>query len=557
MLPPHWSHGNPIDLLGDADANRYEQAARLVVGDHESDGVLVILTPQAMTDASGTAEAMRALSAETTKPLLTSWMGGPGVDAARAILNAGGIPTFDYPDTAARSFALMWRYSDNLRALYEIPATPDLTLETTAGRQVAEKVIADVRQAGRTLLTEAESKQVLAAYGIPIVETRVAATEDEAVKHAEQLGFPVVVKLLSKTVSHKTEVGGVRLDVPNATGVRTAWQQIRASTIEKAGEDHFQGVTVQPMIPREGYELILGSSTDAQFGPVLLFGAGGQLVEVFHDTVLGLPPLNGTLARRLMEQTRIFTALQGVRGRKPVDLGALEQLLVRFSQLVAEQRWIAEIDINPLHVTPGRILALDARIGLHPVTTGEADLPRLAIRPYPSRYVTSWHLRDGTAVIIRPIRPEDEPRMAKFHQSLSDRSVYLRYFSPLKLDQRIAHERLSRICFIDYDRELALVVERRDPGASEAEILGVGLLSKLHGTNEAEFALTVSDLWQGHGLGTQLLALLVQSGRDEKLDRISATMLADNHVMQHLARQTGFSVAQLPNGEEYRAEIVL
>jgi len=352
-------------------------------------------------------------------------------------------------------------------------------------------------------------------------------------------------------------VGGVQLNIRTPGGVRHAWQAIEKSCREKAGAEHFLGCTVQPMVSQEGYELILGSSIDAQFGPVLLFGAGGQLVEVFKDRALGLPPLNATLARRLMERTKIFTALQGVRGRKPIDLAALEQLLVRFSQLVAAQPWIAEIDVNPLLASPERLLALDARVVLHPPGMNETQLPRPAIRPYPTRHVTPWKLRDDTSVTIRPIRPEDEPLIVKFHQTLSERSVYLRYFTPLKLDQRVAHERLSRICFIDYDREMVLIVERRDPKTHETEILGVGRLSKLHGTNEAEFALLVSDQWQGHGLGTQLLKLLVQVGRDEKLERITATMLADNHEMQHVARKAGFKVERMPGGNEYQAKMVL
>jgi acetyltransferase len=469
----------------------------------------------------------------------------------------------------------MWRYSDNLRALYETPtlvpeppaarlgrAKPASAAESETPRGATERnpagaLITAARKAGRTLLTEVESKQVLSAYGIPAVETHVAFTEEDAVKHAKKIGFPVAIKLHSETLTHKTEVGGVHLNVRNATGVRRAWKQVATSVGKKAGRQHFLGVTVQAMVERHGYELILGSSVDPQFGPILLFGAGGQLVEVFKDTVLGLPPLSATLARRLMERTRIITALEGVRGRKAVDLAALEQLLVRFSQLVAEQRWIAEIDVNPLLVSPEQMLALDARIVLHPPETREEDLPRLAIRPYPTRYITPWKLRDGASVQIRPIRPEDEPLLVKFHQALSERSVYLRYFAPQKLEQRTAHVRLSRICFIDYDREMVLVVERREPKTQEAEILGVGRLSKLHGANEAEFALTVRDQWHGHGLGTQLLKLLVQVGRDEKLERITATMLADNHEMQHVARKAGFKVEHIPGETEYRAELVL
>jgi len=556
FLPPHWSHGNPIDVLGDADAPRYARAIGLAAHEPQADGVLVILTPQAMTDAQGTAEAMGALKPPPGKPVLASWMGGPGVGAGRAALNAAGIPTLDYPDTAARAFALMWRYSDNLRALYETPALrADPAAE--ANRAEAAEVIAAVRRAGRTLLTEAESKRLLAAYGIPTVETRVATSLDEAVQHAVALGFPVAVKLHSETLTHKTDVGGVQLDLRDADAVRGAWDRIRATVTEKAGGEHFLGVTVQPMIPRDGHELILGSSIDPQFGPVILFGAGGQLVEVFQDRALGLPPLNGTLARRLMEQTKVFKALQGVRGQRPVDVGALEQLLVRFSELVAEQRWIAELDVNPLLALPGLLLALDARVVLHPADTREAELPRLAIRPYPVRYVTAWTLRDGSPVTIRPIRPEDEPLMVKFHATLSERSVYLRYFSPVKLDQRVAHDRLSRICFVDYDRELVLVAERRAPGAAGPEIIGVGRLSRQHELNEAEFAITVGDHWQRCGLGTQLLTLLVQAGRHENLERITAIMLADNLGMQRVARKLGFTLRHADEADEFHAELVL
>lgn len=556
LLPAHWSHGNPVDILGDADADRYAKAVEIVSQDPGNDGLLVILTPQKMTDCTGTADRLKAFAGLAGKPLLASWMGGPEVLTGEEILNQASIPTFAYPDAAARAFERMWSYSENLRAIYETPAFEE-SADLHAEQASVSAIIQQVRESGRTILTEFESKQLLSACGIPTVATHVARTEDEAVALAEKLGFPVVLKLHSETITHKTDVGGVQLSIRTTGGVRHAWQSIEQSCREKAGAEHFLGCTVQPMVSQEGYELILGSSIDAQFGPVLLFGSGGQLVEVFQDRALGLPPLNATLARRLMERTKIFNALQGVRGRKPVDLGALEQLLVRFSQLVAAQPWIAEIDINPLLVSSERLLALDARVVLHPPGTSEAQLPRPAIRPYPTRYVSPWKLRDGTSVTIRPIRPEDEPLMVKFHHTLSERSVNLRYFAPLKLDERVAHERLSRICFIDYDREMVLVVERRDQQSNETEILGVGRLSKLHGTSEAEFALTVSDQWQRHGLGTQLLKLLVQIGRDEKLDRIAATILADNHEMRHLAQKAAFKVEHVPDGNEYRAELVL
>jgi acetyltransferase len=303
------------------------------------------------------------------------------------------------------------------------------------------------------------------------------------------------------------------------------------------------------MVKLDGYELIIGSSLDPQFGPVLLFGTGGQLVEVFRDRALALPPLNTTLARRMMEHTRILTALQGVRGRRPVDLNALEQLLVRFSHLVVEQRWIKEIDINPLLASPEHLLALDARMIVHGPEVREAELPRLAIRPYPVQYVTPWTAKDGSPLILRPIRPEDEPLLVAFHGTLSERTVALRYFHAMKLSTRIAHERLTRICFIDYDREMVLVGEREDLPSGAHEILGVGRLSKLRGSHEAEFAVLVSDRFQGRGLGTVLLERLVQIGRDEGIARIFGSILPENAAMKSICAKLGFRVThQLSEG---------
>ena len=265
------------------------------------------------------------------------------------------------------------------------------------------------------MLNEFESKELLSLYGIPTVETHIARSEEEAIQRAAQIGFPVVLKVFSETITHKTDVGGVKLNLQDESAVRAAYQSIRASVTEKAGAGHFGGVTVQAMVKLEGYELILGSSIDAQFGPVMLFGSGGQLVEVYRDRALALPPLNTTLAERMMEQTQIFQALKGVRGRKAVDLEALERLLVRFSQLVIEQPWISEIDINPLLASPDKLIALDARIVLHDPAKKD-QLPKPAIRPYPTQYVSNWTMKDGTAVTIRPILPEDEPLMAEFHR---------------------------------------------------------------------------------------------------------------------------------------------
>lgn len=557
ILPAAWSHNNPVDVLGDASADTYAKTLEIAGRDPNSDGLLVILTPQAMTDCTGTAEKLKAFGHIEGKPVLASWMGGQDIGDGEKVLNAAGIPTFPYPDTAARVFAQMWRYADNLRSLYETPVPSAADDDLESGRAKAKALIDAVKQSGRTILTESESKELLGCYKIPTVVTKVAKSEAEAVKQADEIGYPIVLKLYSETITHKTDVGGVQLNLQNDADVKRAFKSIKSSCIEKAGAQHFQGVTVQKMIKlSEGYELILGSSIDPQFGPVLLFGMGGQLVEVFKDRALGLPPLNTTLARRMMETTKIYTALKGVRGRKSVNLAALEKLMVGFSQLVAEQKWIKEIDINPLFASADDLVALDARVILHEPKLTEKDLPKLAIRAYPTKYVSRWKMKNGTSVTFRPIRPEDEPLLVKFHQTLSPESVYRRYFSQLKLDQRIAHERLVRICFNDYDREMALVVELKQKGA-ESEILGVGRLSKQTGLQEAEFAMLVSDKWQKQGLGTELLRRLLQVAQTEKLTRVTAEIMADNHGMKTVVNKLGFNVRGIPDSADVAAEYLL
>ena len=540
FLPTHWSHANPIDILGDADPERYRKTLEVAVKDPNTDGLLVILTPQAMTDPTQTAEQLKHYAQTAKKPVLASWMGGDEVTTGETILNRASISTYRYPDSAAKLFNFMWQYSYNLQGIYE---TPVLAQEQESGPNcsIVEQIIKTAQDAGRNILTESESKQILAAYGIPIVQTLVAKTEAEAVERANIIGYPVVLKLFSETITHKTDVGGVQLNLKDAEAVKWAYQNIHTSVTEKVGSEHFLGVTVQPMLSLDrGYELIIGSSIDPQFGPVLVFGTGGQLVEVFKDRAIALPPLNTTLARRMMEQTKIYQALKGVRGRKAVDLAALEKLLVKFSYLVVEQPWIKEIDINPLLASSERLIALDARIVLHDKSVGVEKLPSSAIRPYPTQYIEPWQMRNGEEVTIRPIRPEDEPLIVQFHKTLSEESVYLRYFNFMKLSRRIAHERLTRICFIDYYREMALVVDYKNPETGNHEILGAGRLTKLHGVNEAEFAMLVSDRHQRQGLGTELLFRLVQVGQDEKLERIVATILAENTAMQRVCEKVGF-----------------
>jgi len=554
VLPPHWSHNNPVDIIGDAGPERFEKAVEIVSQDPSADGLLVIMTPQGMTNPALIAEKLSRFAKLDQKPILTSWMGGDQAAQGEVILNRAGIPTFPFPDTAVRAFIYMWKYSYNLRALYEtpiLPSTDDIDPNTAA------TIIENARAANRTILTEFESKQVMQAYGIPTVETRLASTEDEAVAAAQAIGFPVVLKLNSLTVTHKTDVGGVKLNLVNEEQVRNAFRAIQSSVGEKAGAEHFAGVSVQPMVLVDGYELILGSSIDSQFGPVLLFGTGGQLVEVFEDRALSLPPLNTTLARRFMEQTKIFRALKGVRGRKPVDLAALEELLVKFSRLVTEQRWIKEIDINPLLASPERLVALDARVVVFGKDTDASKLPRLAIRPYPSRYDKLVTLADGLEIRIRPIRPEDEPLLVNFHETLSERSVYLRYFHWMKLEQRTEHERLTRMCFIDYDRQMAFVAEYNDPKREERQIIGVGRLTKSHTDDDAELAVIVSDRFQRRGIGGAIVRQLVEFARAEKVKSITASMLLENRPMQKVFERSGFQLKQGADTESVEAELIL
>ncbi|MBK1989289.1 bifunctional acetate--CoA ligase family protein/GNAT family N-acetyltransferase [Sphaerospermopsis aphanizomenoides BCCUSP55] len=564
ILPPQWSHNNPIDILGDADPQRYTKALEIATKDPNSDGLLVILTPQAMTDPTQTAELLKPYAQMSNKPILASWMGGADVTEGEQILNSQGIPTYRYPDTAARVFSYMWRYSYNLKGIYETPVLPTVECEgNVRDCALVETIINDARKAGRTILTEFESKEILAAYGIPVVAGSIAKSAEEAVQCAETIGYPVVLKLYSQTITHKTDVGGVQLNLRNAEAVKRAYHLIESSVLEKAKPDDFLGVTVQQMVKTSGYELIVGSSLDPQFGPVLLFGAGGQLVEVFQDSAIAIPPLNTTLARRMMEQTKIYKALKGVRGRQSIDMAALAELLVVFSHLVVEQPLIKEIDINPLLAIPptpdhpGGLIALDGRIVLHSLDVTPEELPKLAIRPYPSQYIGNWQLKDSTPITIRPIRPEDEPLMVQFHKTLSEESVYFRYFHLIKLSQRITHERLTRICFIDYDREMALVTEYENPETKATEILAVGRLSKLHGSDDAEFAMLVSDRFQCQGLGTELLKRLIEVGQNEKISCIYADILADNLGMQRVCEKLGFQISPTADATVLRAQIKL
>lgn len=526
FLPAAWSHNNPIDILGDASADIYAKSVKIATEDPNTEGLLVILTPQDMTDSTKTAEAIQNF-AKLDIPVLASWMGADRVKKGKEILTSAGIPTFAFPDMACSTFASMWMHSYNLKAIYEVPS---FIKDFEVDRKLVDSIITHARNEKRTILDEYESKRIIEAYQIPTVTTRVATSVDEAVEIATKMTFPLVLKLYSRTITHKTDVGGVKLNLSNLDAVKKAYEEIKAAV----SPSDFQGVTVQPMIKLDGYELILGSTIDEQFGPVLLFGSGGQLVEVFKDRALALPPLTTTLALRLMEQTKIYEALHGVRGRKAVDLEKLKAILVQFSQLIVEQKWIKECDINPLLVSPDGIIALDARIILHELDTKE--FPKPAIRPYPNEYVEKWK-----EFVLRPIRANDEPKMILFHKDLSQETVRQRYLQAVNYEERVAHDRLLRICFNDYTREIALVAEYNE------EILGIIRISKIPGSDEATFSMTVKDQWQHKGLGTKLMEKAIQVAKQEGIKKIIAHMLKENHQMQKLVTRFGFKIEKAQN----------
>ena len=483
VLRPFWSRANPVDLVGDARADQYAAAVEALIKDPNNDALLIILTPQAMTEPTGTAARLKLLASTHQKPILACWMGGEAVAEAQSLLNGCGISTFTQPDAAAHAFCLMAQYSSNLRGLYETPVLLTDSPRESHPEQV-ENILREAREAGRTLLTEIEAKAILCSYGIPAIKTRPANDEEQAV------------------------------------------------------------------------ELILGKRVDPNFGPIILFGAGGRLVDAWHDRAIGLPPLNATLAKRLMERTRTYAALKSA-GRPQADLDALENLLIRFSQLVAEQPLIKEIEVNPLLASPGGAVALGVRMILFEPHLPAASQSKLVIRPYPTQYVHRWKLPDGTAVTIRPIRPEDESLMIDFHKSLSDETVHLRYFGLLKGEALITHERLARICFSDYDREIALVTETIEPGRNQRQIIAVARLIKARGANEAELTIVISDDWQGKRLGTKLLGDLLAIGRREAVERIVGHILPENYVMHRICRKLGFELRYDTSRDVFRAEIQL
>jgi acetyltransferase len=547
-LPAYWSRGNPVDILGDADVERFRRAVEIGLRDPGINGMLVMTAPQALTDPTAIAEALAPLLSGCRCPVFTVWMGGRDMEKGREIFNRAGIPTFETPEQAIRAFWHLVSYKQNLDLLQEIP--PRLPCLPEYDRDRASEIISRALQEGPTALTEVDAKKLLTLYGIPANRTEAAGGVEEAVRLAEELGFPAVLKILSPDILHKTDAHGVELNLQQAEDVRRAFGQIMARARTYNPRARLKGVTVQPMMRRPDYELILGSKLDPDFGPVILFGLGGIMTEVLQDHAVALPPLNRLLARRLIESTRVYKLLKGYRNRPPADLLLLEEILIRLSQLVTDFPEIVELDINPLILDQDGACAVDCRVLLR-----AADRPspkHLVISPYPNEYEKALVSRGGIPLQIRPMKPDDAPLLVDLFRVLSTRSIYYRFFRPLR---EIPADLLSRFTQIDYDRDVALVAI--DQSVGEERMLGVSRLVGDPDGIEAEFAVLVGDPWQGKGVGAALLESCLAIARERGFQSIWGIALAENTQMLELGRTLGFEIKYEPGSGEYRLRLDL
>jgi acetyltransferase len=536
-LPPAWSHGNPVDVLGDANSKRYARAAEIVAADRGVDALLAILTPQAMTNPTATAMELGALAEKVKKPVLASWMGGASMREGVQILARAGVATYDTPDEAVQAFMTLVAYARNRETLYETPR--DIPVEFPLDRQALKSRFALLVPAEGDTLSEAASKTVLEAYGIAVARPVPARDADEAVRIATDLGYPVVLKLDSPDITHKSDVGGVALDLESADEVRAAHERIVTGARRAQPGARVAGVTVQRMVrSRDGLELIVGARRDPVFGTVMLAGMGGVTAEVLRDRSLGLPPLNERLARRMLESLRAWPLLQGYRGRPGVNLDRLIEALMRVSYLVADYPEIQELDVNPLLATPDEVIALDARIIVDRERLAHPGKPyaHLALRPYPEELERHVSLPDGERLLLRPIRPEDEPHWMAMLAACSRETLYMRF---RYMFQWATHEAAMRYCFTDYDREIAIVAERE---GGEPRLVGVGRLVADPEHQVAEYAVLVSDAWQNRGLGGVLTDTCEEIARGWGLQRMEAQTTADNARMLALFKKRGYTV---------------
>ncbi len=547
-LPPAWSHGNPVDVLGDANSKRIEKAVRSVLADKNVDAVLTIVTPQAMTNPTATARVLGKLALESHKPLLAGWLGGRAMRDGLPILAEAGIAAYPTPEQAVRAFMTLVAYARNLETLYETPK--DVAVQFPYDRAEAKRRFVATRLDGGDVLAEDVSKELLASYGIPVTQPHAAATAEEAVAIAERVGYPVVLKVRSPGITHKTDVGGVALDLAGAEMVTAAFHNIVRNARERRPDARIEGVTVQKMIEAaDSLELILGIKKDPVFGTVVMAGMGGVGAELLADRSLGFPPLNERLAMRMLESLRMWPLLTGYRGRKPIDVEALVQVLIRLSYLAADWPEITELDINPLLCTPAEVVALDARVVVDRALVGVEAEPyaHLALRPYPEKYVKRVVLNGGTDVTLRPIRPEDEPLWLAMLGNCTKETIYSRF---RYLFDWSTHEVATRYCYIDYAREIAIVAEIGT--GEQRKLIGVGRLVADPGHENGEYAVLVVDAWQRKELGGLLTDYCIEIARGWNLKRIVAQTTTDNHPMIAVFERRGFDVTR---GEDSAVEV--
>lgn len=545
-LPPTWSHGNPVDIIGDAAADRYSAAMQACLADEHVDGVLVMLTPQAMTRPTEAAEAVVAVAKQSSKPVIACWMGEAQVAEGRQRFKDAGIPHFSTPEPAVEVFSYLSAYYENQRLLMQTPGP--IAKGTDPDVAGARLIIESALSQGRSVLTEVESKALLSAFRIPVAQTLIAREPTEAMLMAQQMGFPVAMKINSQTISHKSDVGGVRLGLSSGHAVRSAYSGMMTEVQNRVPGAKIDGVVIEPMLVRpNAREVLVGVTSDPVLGPVIVFGTGGVDVEAAQDRAVTLPPLNRFLVRDLLNRTRVIKLLGEFRNRPAADLDALEQVLLRVSEMVCELPWIKELDINPLLVDEHGALALDARVIIAPRIPNADRYAHMAIHPYPAHLVSSWQLPNGVDVVIRPIRPEDAELTQSFVRSLSEETKYFRYMDAVR---ELSQAMLVRFTQIDYDREMALLAVTVVNG-KEVE-LGVARYAINADGDSCEFAVVISDQWQKQGIAHKLMDVLMDVARAKGLRKMDGEVLKTNHRMLKLAASLGFKVAAHPEDDSVR-----
>ncbi|MDD5403274.1 MAG: bifunctional acetate--CoA ligase family protein/GNAT family N-acetyltransferase [Sulfuricella sp.] len=546
VLPPNWPHSNPVDIIGDAQAERYHHAVKACLEDPNVDGVLAILTPQAMTRPLEAANTVIELAGQYSKPLLACWMGESQVAEARLAFTKARKPSFRTPEPAVEVFSYLSDYYRNQKLLMQMPGplSDQVEPDVAGARMVIEGALLERRK----VLNEMESKALLSAFHIPVAKTMVARTPNEALLIAEQLGFPVAMKVNSPDISHKTDAGGVRLNLGNAQAVRAAYHEIMENVQRNRPGARMDGISIEPMIVKpNGRELMVGVTSDPVFGPVITFGAGGTTVEIMGDRAVTLPPLNHFLVKDLIHGTHVSRMLGAFRHMPPADMAALESVLLRVSEMVCELPLLMEMDINPLIVDENGVLAADARVVVEYRQPNPDRYAHMAIYPYPTHLVSKWQLADGTDITIRPIRPEDAELEQAFVHDLSEESRYFRFMRSV---QELTPDMLSRFTQIDYSREMALIAVTQEHG-KEME-LGVTRFSINPDGESCEFALVVADAMRGKGLGQKLMTALMDAARSKGLKVMEGEVLGNNRNMLKLMTRLGFNIETSPEDESIK-----